>query len=381
MRQREGTEEARELATHAPGTASIYTYDNVGMADKDITSVRLGVKADNREENSQSLRSSDTSKCCYRQTKAKRQRCNFFAESEMKDFVRWGCEADAACIAASRGYRDFFKELSARNDGYDASTYQARRVIDSFNIDNDEKAKLHTSLDEVQRDRKSVFRQATRRYVELFQKSKIEEYKESTTTLEKGLELEERIIMARDLSISKKKIIDKADDVMNLTPSGEWSIDISKEPENEGERSQLEDRISQLFIFIKAEEDTIYLSEKKLPTSQTETEITTVETVTKNSGSSHRCHLCLFNNTFPVEKKEKFWRLRELDIHLSTDYHSRLSVLKRTVANELKLQGSGKLSCPICEMTNEGDDEEIEPPQFATAFKMVGHLTKAHNYE
>ncbi|TGO59375.1 hypothetical protein BCON_0045g00370 [Botryotinia convoluta] len=122
----------------------------------------------------------------------------------MKDFIRLGCETDAACISALRVYRDFFKELATKNDGYDISIYQARRVIDSFNIDNDEKAKLHTSLDEVKRGRKSVFRQATRRYVELFKKSKIEEYKESTTTLEKRLELEERIIMARDLSISKK---------------------------------------------------------------------------------------------------------------------------------------------------------------------------------
>ncbi|KAF7859453.1 uncharacterized protein EAF02_010901 [Botrytis sinoallii] len=32
-------------------------------------------------------------------------------------------------------------------------------------------------------------------------------------------------------------------------------------------------------------------------------------------------------------------------------------------------------------MTNEGDEEETEPPQFATAFKMVEHLTKVHNYE
>ncbi|KAF7911395.1 uncharacterized protein EAF01_002902 [Botrytis porri] len=131
----------------------------------------------------------------------------------------------------------------------------------------------------------------------------------------------------------------------------------------------------------KAGEGTTYLPSEKLPTSQIATEATVVETVTNNPASSHRCHLCLLDDTDPVEKKERSWRLRELDIHLSTDYHSRLSVLKRTVANELKLQGSGKLSCPICEMTNEGDDEETEPPQFATAFKMVEHLTKVHNYE
>ncbi|TGO59376.1 hypothetical protein BCON_0045g00380 [Botryotinia convoluta] len=148
-----------------------------------------------------------------------------------------------------------------------------------------------------------------------------------------------------------------------------------------GERSQLKDRISQLSIFIKAGEGTIYLPGKKLPTSQTETETTTVEMVTNNSGSSHRCHVCLLDDTALVEKKEKSRRLRELDIHLSTDYHSRLSVLKRTVANELKLSGSGKLSCPICAMPNEGDDDEIGPPHFATAFKMVERLTKAHNYE
>ncbi|TGO15992.1 hypothetical protein BTUL_0033g00300 [Botrytis tulipae] len=35
-RQLEGTKEARELTTHAPGTANIYAYDNLGMADKDL---------------------------------------------------------------------------------------------------------------------------------------------------------------------------------------------------------------------------------------------------------------------------------------------------------------------------------------------------------
>ncbi|TGO52520.1 hypothetical protein BOTNAR_0321g00010 [Botryotinia narcissicola] len=92
----------------------------------------------------------------------------------MKDFTRLGCEADAACIEAFREYTDLFKVLAAKNDGYDVSTYQARRAIHSFSIDNDKKAKLHTSLDEVQRDKKSVFRQATRRYVDFFKKSKIE---------------------------------------------------------------------------------------------------------------------------------------------------------------------------------------------------------------
>ncbi|TGO37342.1 hypothetical protein BHYA_0099g00010 [Botrytis hyacinthi] len=77
-RQLEGTEEARELAIHAPSTASIYAYDKVSMADKDIT------------------------------TKAKRQRSHFLAESEIKDFVRLGCEVDVACIAAFREYIDLY---------------------------------------------------------------------------------------------------------------------------------------------------------------------------------------------------------------------------------------------------------------------------------
>lgn len=41
-RRDEGTKEARELASHCPGTASIYAYDNVGFSDKDMTSIRIG---------------------------------------------------------------------------------------------------------------------------------------------------------------------------------------------------------------------------------------------------------------------------------------------------------------------------------------------------
>ncbi|KAF7943856.1 uncharacterized protein EAE97_005926 [Botrytis byssoidea] len=49
-RQVEGTEEARELTIHISSTASIYAYDKVAMADKDITSVRLGINGDDQSK-------------------------------------------------------------------------------------------------------------------------------------------------------------------------------------------------------------------------------------------------------------------------------------------------------------------------------------------
>ncbi|KAF7902999.1 hypothetical protein EAF00_002901 [Botryotinia globosa] len=156
-KQLKGTEEARELTTHAPSTTNIYAYDNVGVDDKDVTSVRLGTKRDDS------------------------------SHPYIKPYN--------------------FKALAVKNDGYDVSTYQARILIDSFSIDNYEKAKLHISLDEVQWDKKSVFRQATRRYVDLSKKSKIEEYRESITNyslIEARVELEERAMIARDPSISRK---------------------------------------------------------------------------------------------------------------------------------------------------------------------------------
>ncbi|THV48958.1 hypothetical protein BGAL_0219g00220 [Botrytis galanthina] len=169
------------------------------MADKDITILRLGIKGDDRSHPFIKL---------YK--KQNDEDLHFHAESEMKDFTRPGCEADAACIAAFREYTDLFKVLAAKNDGYDDSTCQARRVIDSFSIDNDENAKLHTSFDEVQQDRKSVFQQAMRRYVDLFKK---------------------KAQIGRKDNYSKRpqlvqKIIDQADNAMDVTSSGERMIDM-----------------------------------------------------------------------------------------------------------------------------------------------------------
>ncbi|KAF5872061.1 uncharacterized protein Bfra_009089 [Botrytis fragariae] len=101
-------------------------------------------------------------------------------------------------------------------------------------------------------------------YIELFKKSKIEEYKES--------------IKARVGREDNHKIIDQADNAMNLTLLGERLIDISEKPRNKGERSQFKDRISQLSIFIKVKEGMIYLPGKKLLTSQNDTEATVAGT-------------------------------------------------------------------------------------------------------
>ncbi|CAN9083863.1 unnamed protein product [Alternaria alternata] len=50
-RRKHGTEAAKDIAFHKPEANSLFFYDNVGMGDKDITAMRLGVEAGmSREE-------------------------------------------------------------------------------------------------------------------------------------------------------------------------------------------------------------------------------------------------------------------------------------------------------------------------------------------
>ncbi|KAF7920463.1 hypothetical protein EAE99_008077 [Botrytis elliptica] len=96
-RQNEGTEEARELATHAPGTTSIYAYDNIGNSDKDITAVRLGESAVAREEIRRLFNQALQVKADIETSFENSSVMVSGLKKEMDEFVRSSYDTDEAC--------------------------------------------------------------------------------------------------------------------------------------------------------------------------------------------------------------------------------------------------------------------------------------------
>ncbi|TGO43982.1 hypothetical protein BCON_0680g00020 [Botryotinia convoluta] len=408
-RQNEGTEEARELATHAPGTTSIYAYDNIGNSDKDITAVRLGEPGVAREEIRRLFNQALQVKADIESSFENGPVMVSGLRREMDEFVRSSCDTDEACQTVGKAYEAFIKELVIMKRGEDISKQQIRRAIDSLSIADEEKINLHTKLDELQRTNKAVRKEATKKFIKKFKETKIQEIVKSTTIAEvearmgaKGhlgrrpREVQKHLIglvnsldkddHGEDSSLVNEEVEEEA--LRDPREESEAWKDLpekvvleSEEPDNETERSTLKDRLTHLAAFIKAGEGTFLLPENAtLPTVPITTpgpstvasralESSNSQRVSNSPGTTFQCHLCFLDWTAPAEKKQKIYRNIELDRHLSTDYHSRLSILKRIAENEQRLQGSGKLACQIC------DDA-----QFATPFKLVDHMNKVHGY-
>jgi hypothetical protein len=143
---------------------------------------------------------------------------------------------------------------------------------------------------------------------------------------------------------------------------------------SDAEKTSLDQRIEALQMFVKEGQSTAILSK-----IQPEKPIATATSV---SNQLH-CHLCALDDSTPPDRRTKKWTKTTLDKHLASDYHSKLSILKRDAQSQLESKDSSGLLCYIC--IAEDEDQSVSETDdarymFKTTQQYIKHLTTVHKY-
>jgi dipeptidyl aminopeptidase/acylaminoacyl peptidase len=275
--------------------------------------------------------------------------------------------------------------------------YNARAAVEaSTRIHTPEKEELLFELGEVQGRYKATKRRMTEKYKREFKSRKVIEAKQDLSIdvisqrLSGGTEEDETSSSDEEDIGEDIEGDDRAEPAAWRDLPQEVTIETG-EPFSDTDKGSLDQRIEALQTFVKEGQTTAILSTEQpentiaaaAPAATFNSAVITT-TATATSTSTHfYCHLCALDDSTPPDRRTKKWRKTSLDKHLASDYHSKLSILKRDAQSQLESQDSFELLCYIC--IAEDEDQTISETddagyKFKTAQQYVKHLAQVHKY-
>ena len=369
-RRKHGTEHAQDIAFHARGGTSIYSYDDTAFQDFDIANDRLDLDGLSRQELRQMFSQAATSRMTdlaqplaevgdastslpdklniESMRRAREDELNIENESNLRDL-----KSKANQLLLSLGIEEVFS--SSDRDLFD-------HLIDKADSSADCKSRLD-ELRAVEKKNKTDLRRLQVKYKKEIKLELLEDIEQTQTVLDRkqkgslgrqgtlsGPEMEARgrddgstsnateerrraiaalstEVTAADQQLEEDEaaaaLADQNADHGRTEPS-QWEnlpdeVEIQQNAGDATSSATLEGRIA----FIKT-----FAAQKDVETA------------------GLACMQCYYDDTIPYAKKEQKYTLSSLDKHLKGDYHSRKAQLLR--AYEIDKDGSGNVDCPLC---------------------------------
>jgi len=352
-RRKLGTEVAREVAGHAPGSFTYAVYDTEQTADLDIAAMRTGDAP---------VISREAIRDAFKQANVSR------ADPQTVDLPKELTQRTRAAMIADPQYQSMERKLydmlgdicailelepPARGQETNFVAYR-EALMENDDFDNENK------LAELLKERKSLRKSLNTKFTHIHRQQMLEEHKRS---LSRTGTVPGAVLDPDDTAITAFNTQGAAgnhDDDDDGDYADGADIDHDAIEETEAEARDMPEHWAQLKddVFVRPEgnEDGKTTSEARLYFIKTFTTLATIPL------SNLKCRLCLMDPT--VADPHRVYNFARLEKHLKGSFHTRASEISRAINNSGGKNES--LTCPLCNQHLRGN-------------KFAEHVAQHHN--
>jgi len=336
-RRKLGTEVAREVAGHAPGSFTYAVYDTEQTADLDIAAMRTGdTPVISREAIRDAYKQANVSRIDPQTVDVpgilrQRNRAAMVADPEYQSTERklYGMLGDICTVL----------ELEAPVHGQETNFAAYREALmekEFFDIEN--------KLAELLKERKKIHQKLRKKFMHIHRQQMLEDHKRTLTrtgTVSGAVpDADDTAIVALNTQSTAGDHDD--DDDGDDADADEADIDYDAIEEAEAEARDMPDHWAQLtddvLVRPEGDKDGDSTSEARLYFIKTFMTLATVPL------HNLKCRLCLMDPT--VANPHRVWKLSFLEKHLKGPFHTRAAEIGRAISNSGPKSESQ--ACPLC---------------------------------